>query len=254
MMPPHIPPTPPKQLNPTAPNFNSILPWVDKKSDKTDKEAVKEAKKAEKITEKKAKAEKAADKAARKKEEKALASESATESGTASPMGPRRSRDNRSISTAAEGSTSSPRESLERLASETPSESHPTSSIGKESFMQKLSRKSSSGKFFPGFGKDKTSLFTSAKKASEVGTPDETDEDSAVSNTTMAKSVESVSSSPLLGSGIKDNRSSGLSWSSIKRMGKRGDKTPSLHESIASETTGDEDDAYTPLQEGMPSA
>jgi hypothetical protein len=247
MIPPPIPPTPPKQLNPTAPNFKGILPWGEKKSDKTDKEAVKEAKKAEKITEKKAKAEKAA----RKKEEKALVSESATESGTASPMDPRRSRDNRSISTAAEESTSSPRESLERLASETLSESQPTSSIGKESFMQKLSRKSSSGKFFPGFGKDKASLFTSTKKASEVGTPDETDEDGAVSNTTMAKSVESVSSSPLLGSGIKDNRSSGLSWSSIKRMGKRGDKTPSLHESIASETTGDEDDAYTPLQEGI---
>jgi len=49
MMPPPVPPTPPKQLNPTAPNFK-----------------IKEAKKAEKIVEKKAKADKAADKAARK--------------------------------------------------------------------------------------------------------------------------------------------------------------------------------------------
>jgi len=112
--------------------------------------------------------------------------------------------------------------------------------------MQKLSRKSSSGKFFPAFGKEKTSLF---KKASEVGTPDETDEDGTGSGA-MAKSIESVSSSPLLGAGTKDNRGSGLSWSSIKRMGKRGDKTPSLHESIASEATGDEDEGYTPTQEG----
>lgn len=102
--------------------------------------------------------------------------------------------------------------------------------------MQKLSRKSSSGQFFPGFGKSKTSLFTS-KKASEVGTPDETDED--VGSALLTKSVESVNSSPALGT-PKDNRSSALSWSSLKRMGKRGDKTPSLHESIASETTGDE--------------
>ncbi|KAF2493953.1 hypothetical protein BU16DRAFT_488794 [Lophium mytilinum] len=234
MMPPPVPPTPPKQLNPTAPNFK-----------------IKEAKKAEKNVEKKAKADKAAEKAARKDKEKALALETAAvDSGkdTSSPMDPRRSRDNRSISTAPDESASSPRESLERLVSQTPSESQAPSSVGRESFMTKLARKGSTTKFLHKFTNEKGLL--SVKKAGEVGTPDETDEDGGSNHGAMAKSVESVSSSPLLGSGSKDNRSSALSWSSIKRMGKRGDKTPSLHESIASEaTTGDEDEGYTSHQE-----
>lgn len=232
-----VPPTPPKQLNPTAPNFKSIF-IRDKKADKNDKATDKEAKKEEK----KAKSEKS-DKSSRKEKDKAMASETAaTDSGKdTSSLNPRRSRDNRSISTTAE-STSSPRESLERLISQTGSESQtPSNVIGKESFMQKLSRKSSSGKFFPAFGKEKGSLFS--KKTCEVGTPDETDEDGTGSSGVLAKSMDSVTGSPSFGTGFgKDNRSSGLSWSSLKRMGKRGDKTPSLHESITSDTTGDEED------------
>ncbi|OCL12244.1 hypothetical protein AOQ84DRAFT_312544 [Glonium stellatum] len=246
LIPPSVPmpPTPPKQLNPTAPNFKSIF-VRDKKAEKAEKAAEraadKEAKKAEKSGEKKARSEKS-DKSSRKEKDRGTASEIFTMDSAkdTSPLDPRRSRDNRSISTAAE-STSSPRESLERFVSQTPSESQAPSSIGKESFMQKLSRKSSSGKFFPAFGKEKGSLFS--KKTSEVGTPDETDEDGTGSGSMLGKSVDSISGSPLLGAGIiKDNRGSGLSWSSLKRMGKRGDKTPSLHESIASEATGDEED------------
>lgn len=239
-----VPPTPPKQLNPTAPNFKSIF-VRDKKAEKAEKAAEKaadkEAKKAEKSGEKKARSEKS-DKSSRKEKDRTAASETfAMDSAKdTSPLDPRRSRDNRSISTAAE-SISSPRESLERFISQTPSESQTPSSIGKESFMQKLSRKSSSGKFFPAFGKEKGSLFS--KKASEVGTPDETDEDGTGGSSVLGKSVDSITGSPSLGAGIgKDNRGSGLSWSSLKRIGKRGDKTPSLHESIASEATGDEED------------
>lgn len=248
-----IPPTPPKQLNPAAPNFKSIF-LREKKTDedraekakkaqeKAEKAAEKEAKKAEKREEKKVKAEKAS----RKDKEKSLASEiAAHESGkeASSPMDPRRSRDNRSISTV-DVSDASPRESLERSLSQTTSESQPPASFGKESFMQKLSRKSSSSQFLQ-FGKGKGSRFS--KKSNEVMTPDETDEDAgglAVRNT------DSPGHSPSIGT--PKDRSSALSWNSIKRMGKRGDKTPSLHESIASEsiaseTTGDED-------EGLPEA
>lgn len=249
-MPPgaQIPPTPPKALNPAAPHFKSIFTRGEKKSEEdkaekakkaAEKAAEKEAKKAEKKEEKekKAKAEKS-DKAARKEKEKLLSMEAAAnDSGkdTNSPLDPRRSRDNRSISTA-DVSEASPRESLERSISLTLSDSQPNSaSLGKESFMQKLSRKSSSSQFLQ-FGKGKASLFS--KRANEPATPDETEEDNAGF---LGRNVDSsAGNSPSIGT--PKDKSSALSWSSIKRMGKRGDKTPSLHESIASETTGDEDE------------
>jgi hypothetical protein len=101
--------------------------------------------------------------------------------------------------------------------------------------MQKLSRKSSTTQFLQ-FGKGKSFLLSS-KKSSEVVTPDGTHEDS---HGFMDRSVDSPGQSPSLGT--PKDKSSALSWSTIKRMGKRGEKTPSLHESIASEATGDEDD------------
>jgi hypothetical protein len=101
--------------------------------------------------------------------------------------------------------------------------------------MQKLSRKSSSSQFLT-FSKGQRSLFS--KKSSEAVTPtDEIDEDG---NGLTVRTTDSPGASPSIGT--PKDRSSALSWSSIKRMGKRGDKTPSLHESIASETTGDEDE------------
>ncbi|KAF2177694.1 hypothetical protein K469DRAFT_719622 [Zopfia rhizophila CBS 207.26] len=240
-----VPPTPPKQLNPAAPNFKSIFSREkrtdeDKAKKAAEKAAEKEAKKAEKKEEKKAKTDKS-EKASRKEKEKIIALETAAnDSGkdASSPIDPRRSRDNRSISTADE-SNASPRESLERSISQTPSEfqGHANGS-GKETFMQKLSRKSSSSQFLQ-FGKGKASIFS--KKTNEVVTPDETDEDA---NGYLGRSVDSAGNSPSIGT-LKD-KSSALSWSSIKRMGKRGDKTPSLHESITSETTGDEDEGIIP--------
>ncbi|ORY14137.1 hypothetical protein BCR34DRAFT_560705 [Clohesyomyces aquaticus] len=214
-----IPPTPPKQLNPAAPNFTSI--FLKKKSDEekakraAEKAAEKEAKRAEKEEkEKKTKAEKA---------EKAAPNDSGKD--TSSPLAPRQSRDNRSMSTDYEESNASPRESLERSISQTPSEilGLANSSLGKDSSSQ-----------FLGFGKGKASLFS---KKSEVGTPDELDEDQSG---LLRRSVDSSGQSPSIGT--PKDKSSALSWSSIKRMGKRGDKTPSLHESITSEATGDEED------------
>lgn len=248
--PPPVPPTPPKQLNPTAAAFTSIFTRgketdedkAEKAHKAAEKAAEKEAKRAErkeeKGKEKKAKAEKA-DKASRKEKEKLLASEvAAHDSGkdTGSPLDPRRSRDNRSISTA-DISDASPRESLERSISQTTSESQPPGAFGKETFMQKLSRKSSTSQFLQ-FGKAKSSLFS--KKPSEVVTPDEMDEDAGA---LLARSTDSPGASPSIGT--PKDKSSALSWSSIKRIGKRGDKTPSLHESIASEATGDEDDGVS---------
>ncbi|KAF2197816.1 hypothetical protein GQ43DRAFT_402278 [Delitschia confertaspora ATCC 74209] len=243
--------TPQKQLNPAAPHFKSLFSREKKSADDKAKRAAeraaekaaekeaKEAKKAEKSQEKKAKA----DKASRKDKEKGMYTElTANESGkeVSSPIGSRWSRDNYSISTADE-SNASRRESLERSVSQTPSEAliH-ANSIGKETFMQKLSRKSSSSQFLP-FGKGKAGLF-SKKTTSEVYASD-TDEDS---NVYMGRGAEIVTSSPLLGA--PKDKASALSWSSIKRMGKRGEKTPSLHESIASETTGDEEEG---LLEGV---
>ncbi|KAF2661982.1 hypothetical protein K491DRAFT_773551 [Lophiostoma macrostomum CBS 122681] len=236
-----VPPTPPKALNPAAPHFKSIF-LREKKSEEdkaekakkaAEKAAEKEAKKAEKKEEKKAKGDKS-DKASRK--EKMLASDAAHDSGkdTNSPMDPRQSRDGHSISTL-DVSEASPRESLERSVSLTPSDPQAnTASLNKETLMQKLTRKSSSSQFLQ-FGKNKTSIFS--KKTNGPATPDEIEEEAAGF---LGKSVDSVGNSPSIGT--PKDKSSALSWSSIKRMGKRGDKTPSLHESIASETTGDEDE------------
>lgn len=228
-----VPPTPPKQLNPDAPTFTFGFGREDK-----DEKARKAVQKAEKA------AERAAEKEAKRAEKKAKAEEKssrkhstapeiAISEQSSSPVAARFSRDNYSLSTA-DYSETSPRESLEHSVSQTTSELQPPASLGKESFMQKLSRKSSSSQFLQ-FGKGQRSLFS--KKSSEAVTPDEIVEDV---NGLMARSTDSPGASPSIGT--PKDKSSALSWSSIKRMGKRGDKTPSLHESVASETTGDEDE------------
>ncbi|KAF2732696.1 hypothetical protein EJ04DRAFT_578222 [Polyplosphaeria fusca] len=238
----HIPPTPPKQLNPAAPNFKSFLP-TQRKSDEdkaekakkaAERAAEKETKKAEKKEEKKAAKAEKAEKAARKEKEKLIMSDSgAYDSGKDTASDPRRSRDDRSVSTV-DVSDASPRESLDRTLSQTASETQgPASSVGKQSFIKNLSRKASTSQFLP-FGKTKSNLFS--KKANEAVTPDDTDEGGGV----LYRGEKSAGNSPSIGT--PKDKSSALSWSSIKRIGKKGDKTPSLHESIASETTGDEDE------------
>jgi hypothetical protein len=243
---PPLPPTPPR-LNPAAAAFT--IPLLGKKTEEeiaekarkaAEKAAEKEAKKAEKLEkkeerEKKAKAERA-EKVARKGKEKQLPSDASIHSDTrdaTSPQDHRMSRDSPSFISTADASEASPRESLERIISHTPSDL--TGSLGKESFMQKLTRKGSTNQFFA-LGK-KSTLFSKSKTNEAPGTPDEVDEDGGFLG--LGRSTDSVGNSPSIGT--PKDKTSALSWSSIKKLGKK-DKTPSLHESIASEATGDEED------------
>ncbi|KAF1851569.1 uncharacterized protein K460DRAFT_269167 [Cucurbitaria berberidis CBS 394.84] len=233
-----VPPTPPTQLDPTAAAFTMFQLGKKTEEDKAKRAAEKEAKRAEKAEkkeekEKKAKAEKA-EKAARKEKDKHTASEAGDSRDATSPhYDSRMSRDTPSLLSTADASEASPRESLERTASHTASEN--AGSIGKESFMQKLTRKGSTNQFLTF---SKKNVLLSKNKVSDVpGTPDEADEDGGFLG--IGRSTESVGNSPSIGT--PKDKGGLLSWGSIKRIGKK-DKTPSLHESIASEATGDEDD------------
>lgn len=232
---PPIPPTPPTQLNPAAASFTMFQLGKKSEEDRAKRAAEKEAKKAEKAEkkEKKAKAEKA-EKAFRKDHKHSLSEAGDARDATSPPYSSRMSRDTPSISTA-DVSEASPRESLELSTSHTASEN--AGSIGKESFMQKLTRKGSTNQFLT-FSK-KNVLFSKAKASDVPGTPDETNEDSGFLG--LGRSTDSIGNSPSIGT--PKDKSSVLSWGSIKRMGKK-DKTPSLHESIASEATGDEEDVF----------
>jgi hypothetical protein len=208
--------------------------------DKAKRAAEKEARKAEKAEKKEEKEKRfKAEKAARK--DKHTPSEAGDARDATSPhTDSRMSRDALSIISTADASEASPRESLERSVSHTASDA--AGSIGKESFMQKLTRKGSTNQFLT-FGK-KGALFSSKKSAAGdvPGTPDEAEEvESSGGFFGLGKSTESVGNSPSIGT-PKDKASV---WGSIKKIGSRKDKTPSLHESIASEATGeggDEDD------------
>ena len=150
-----------------------------------------------------------------------------------SPPSSRLSRDTRSIMTAT--SVADSHESLEPSTSTTPSDTMASSSAPKETLMQRITRKGSSSKFNVPWGKDKGSLFS--KKMGEPSTPGEVDEDVA-SDSPLGKSVDSVSSTP---QHEKGNRGS-ISWSSIMRKNKKGDKAASESSEMAEETeTGDED-------------
>lgn len=198
-----------------------------------EKAAEKEAKKAEKKEEKekKARAEKA-EKLARKESKTAPSDAGDSREATSPLYDSRMSRDTPSISTA-DVSEASPRESLERSISHTASDN--AGSIGKESFMQKLTRKGSTNQFLT-FSK-KNALLSKSKGSDVPATPDEADESNGFLG--IGRGVESVGNSPNIGT--PKDKSSLLSWGSIKRMGKK-DKTPSLHESVTSEATGDEED------------
>ncbi|MBE7181638.1 MAG: hypothetical protein INR71_10610 [Terriglobus roseus] len=190
-----------------------------------------------------------------------------------SPPGSRRSRDTRSISTA-DGSffdLSIPRDSLEQTQSRTPSDAQqgggggqltPVSATARESFMQKLSRKTSATS-----SKLKTPFSFTTRKATSsavagdgaAGTPEETDED-------LSRSVESVgatppaagaASSPLVRPSVdggvedadarksKDGKATRRSWSSLKlsrRERRKEREEESVSESVDASETGEEDE------------
>ncbi|KAF3002679.1 hypothetical protein E8E13_009773 [Curvularia kusanoi] len=238
----HIPPrdipaapgTPPTSLNPAAASFTMFTLGKKSEEEKAKRAAEKEAKKAEKAEKKeKTKAEKSKGK---DKEKQVGFEHSVDGSHPSSPHEtfPRPSRDTPSIISTADASEASPRESLERSVSQATSDQ--AGSIGRESFMAKLTRKGSTSQFLS-FGK-KNSIF--AKKGDNVpSTPDEADEESS-GFFGLGRSVESISANNSPSIGTPKDKSSALSWGSIKRMGRK-DKTPSLHESIASEATGEEE-------------
>jgi hypothetical protein len=137
----------------------------------------------------------------------------------------RRSKDSRSIRTSAAES----RESLERVSSATPSEiANP-----KESFIQKITRKGSSGKFNMPW-KDRAGLFSKKGDAASQG---DIDEDGGT-EIHLGKSFESaVSSTP---SADKPPSKGSLSFSFMRKS--RKDKAASECSEKASET-GDEENS-----------
>ncbi|RYO54166.1 hypothetical protein AA0113_g9278 [Alternaria arborescens] len=252
---PPIPPTPPKQLNPAAASFTMFQLGKKTEEEREKKAKEKEARKAEKAEKaekkEKEKAEKAAAKGGNKDKHGATPSEAGDATSPGIGYDSRMSRDTPSIistadaseADASEAAANSPRESLERRVSHTASDA--AGSIGKESFMQKLTRKGSTNQFLS-FGVKKFSSKRSNAGDSVIvpATPDEVEggESSSSGFFGLGKSTESVGTgnSPSIGSYTPKDRMSGSMWGSIKKIGRNKDKTPSLHESIASEATGGE--------------
>ncbi|KAL8982716.1 MAG: hypothetical protein Q9205_002856 [Flavoplaca limonia] len=184
------------KLNPAAPTFKTIF-------------GRSEARKA-------AKAEKANERAAgkeRSKEGDASAAEEPASAGEESSVSqPRYSRDAGSITTA--GSVAESYDSLDHSMSGTASEAA-ASSVTRESFMQKITRKSSSSMFNVPWGKERGGLFS--KRPGEPSTPDEGGEDGS-SEGHGAKTGENLSNTPQQEKGSR----SSLSWPNMRRKSKKG--------------------------------
>ncbi|KAL8972219.1 MAG: hypothetical protein Q9197_002884 [Variospora fuerteventurae] len=184
------------KLNPAAPNFKTIF-------------GRSEARKA-------AKAEKASGKAAEKERvkeaEKFTGDELTGDGDELSPSQPRLSRDTGSTTTA--GSTAESHDSLEHSTSGTTSEAA-ASSGPRESFMQKITRKSSSSKFNVPWGKERGGLFS--KKGEEPSTPGELDEDVSKDNI-VKNGGENTVSTPQHERGSRNS----LSWPNMRRKSRKG--------------------------------
>lgn len=204
------PPTP--KLNPAAPSFKTLFSRSD-------------AKKAEKAANKAAEKEKSKN----KESEKSRDVDKSSTQEEASPPDERLSRDSRSIATAS--SVADSHDALDRSTSGTPSDV-PTPSAGKETLMQKITRKSSSSMFNIPWNKDKGGLFS--RKAGEPG---EIDEDGP-SGADLGKSYDSAASAS---QSDRANRSS-ISWSTLLKKSRKNDKAASEASERASETGEDEDD------------
>jgi hypothetical protein len=224
------------KLNPNAPAF-SLNPFNRNDSKKAERAETAEKKKKEKKESKSAKEKEKEAKKEKDKEREHIAFPSIPDD---SPPSTRRSRDARSINT--EISQSESHDSLERSVSGTPSESVTPSgtTAGKETLIQKLTRKGSSSKFNIGW-KDKGGLF--GKKSAELdGTTatamvEEGGEGSG--DSVFGRSIDSATSSPNIG--ITDGKGR-KGWGMLGRK-RRGDKAASEASEKASETeTGDDED------------
>ncbi|KAI4205173.1 MAG: hypothetical protein LQ346_001506 [Caloplaca aetnensis] len=187
------------KLNPAAPTFMTIFGRSEaRKAAKTGKAN-----------------EKAAEKERSKESEKKNSDELAVDGDESSPSLPRLSRDAGSITTA--GSTAESHDSLEHSTSGTTSEAA-ASSATRESFMQKITRKSSSSKFNVPWGKERGGLFS--KKTEEPSMPRELDED-LNSEVHPARGGENVTSTPQQEKGSRTS----LSWPNMRRKSKKGGPT-----------------------------
>lgn len=148
-----------------------------------------------------------------------------------SPPNSRKSRDTRSITTAESSLAESGRNSADLVR--TPSYTSEaaansphlggSSSASRESFMQKLSRKSSTGGFIPKFQRNKSRLDT------HLHTEDEQDGGPA----SLSASVSSVRESKDLTPGRESKDRGSRNWSNVLKLGggkdkKKGNETPSL--------------------------
>ncbi len=197
------------KLNPAAPSFKTLFSRSDaKKAEKAEKAAIK------------------AEKSKNKESEKSRDTEKPLSQEEASPPDERLSRDSRSIATAS--SVADSHDTLDHSTSGTPSDVV-TPSAGKETLMQKITRKSSSGKFNIPWNKDKGGLFSR-------NTPGEIEEHGP-SGTDLGKSYDSTTSTS---QSDRANRSS-ISWSTLLKK-RKNDKAASEASEKASETGEEEDD------------
>ena len=174
--------------------------------------------------------------------------------------GHRNSRDSRSLHT--EESQTDSRDSLDRSESATASDSAPASGNAKGSIFQRISRKHSSSKFNAPW-KDKgarpgkrTSDYGAASTASGTTTSGEVDDDgggggggggSTDALSQLGKSVDSITSSPNLtggggGGATASSKSTGLSWTSLRRKGKKGDRSAVGSVTDKTSDRGDDED------------
>ncbi|KAL8813322.1 MAG: hypothetical protein Q9223_000159 [Gallowayella weberi] len=198
------------KLNPAAPTFKTIF----------GRSEARKAAKAEKANEKAAEKERA-------KETETAQAETASVGEDSSLSQPRLSRDAGSITTA--GSMAESYDSLDQSMSGTASEAA-ASSATRESFMQKITRKSSSSKFNVPWGKERGGLFS--KKIGEPSTPDEGMEDGP-SEGPVPRVGDSVTSTPQQEKGSR----SSLTWPNMRRKSKKG----GLAVEKGSETADDDD-------------
>jgi hypothetical protein len=173
-----------------------------------------------------------------------------------SPPNSRKSRDVHSLTTTESSLAESGRNSSD--LARTPSYSNsdvPSPSLAgssKETFMQKITRKSSSGKFaLPTFKREKSHLNPSSAAAAGATSvpliPSEQDEDDD-----MSTSVGSLRESAQMGSAkgsssepreSKEGNRSSRGWSSVLKIGKKKGETPSVSEmSMATSEEGEEED------------
>lgn len=224
------------RLNPAAPAFTINALFTREKKDKVEKESKPKTKKGK----------------GKEKELVMPETPSATPSFTFEDVETPDANDRRkyagSISTT--GDTNETRDSLEQTNSRTPSQADHSVSGQKETLMQKLSRKSSASMFnFPGFGKEKSGRFKKSSQQGEHGTPDETDEEGTSMNSSrtpdLSRSFEcdrKGGASPLIGAQERNSKEKDRSSGFLRSLRRgKGDKTPSLHDSIASDQAEEEE-------------